>query len=85
MPNTFRNTLNITKAAIDRAEIDFQDRQDDRKRYSYHFPHSFDCCIKVQQGVSISNSPAIRGAIGWAIRQSGRQVTLTGGDGFLLV
>ena len=83
--NTFRNTLNITKAAIDRAEMDYQDRKDDRKKYSYHFPFSFDCCIKVQQGVSISNSPKIRGAIAWAIRQPGRQVTLTGGDGFLLV
>ena len=86
MPNTFRRTVNLFKAATDAAEMEYENQPNYRsKKYTYHFASLAGSYIKVQQGVSISNSPAIRGAIAWAIRQTGRQVTLTGGDGFLLV
>ena len=73
----------ITRAAIDRAELECQDRARPRK-YVYHFPYFYDCCIKVRTGITVNNSPAIRGAVAWALRTAGRSVTLCGGDDYIL-
>jgi len=72
MISTFQATVSLYKAAADAAD-DIQGRQ----TFAWHYAELHDSYIKVQRGVRFDpNNSRFRGAIAWAMRRPGRQVTL---------
>jgi hypothetical protein len=72
MPSTFRRTIALHRAACDASQM----LTNPRRRFAYHFVEMADSIIKIERDSDYTNSPAIRGAIAWAIRKPGRQVTI---------
>jgi len=70
--STFHRTVAVFKAATDAAD-DISGKGD----FAWHYVELADSFIKVQKGVKFDpNGSKARGAIAWALRAPGRQVTL---------
>jgi hypothetical protein len=71
--STFHSTVAVYKAAADAAE----GIKRSRRMFAWHYVEIHDAYIKVQRGVKFDpGNSKFRGAIAWALRRPGRQVTL---------
>lgn len=73
----------VARAVSDGAEMISQDRQAAGRQRTvpyYHYVESADSYIKVASpaGCPMAIGPDTRGAVAWALRAPGRQVTLSG-------
>lgn len=71
MPSMFRRSVNVFRAAVNAAA-----EMPDRYNFAWHYNEISDSIIKIERGTEYTDSPKIRGAIAWALRCPGRQVTI---------
>jgi hypothetical protein len=70
--SNFHRTVAVFKAATDAAAA-----ISNKSQFAWHYVELADSLIKVQKGVCFDpNGSKFRGAIAWALRAPGRQVTL---------
>jgi predicted Abi (CAAX) family protease len=70
--SNFHRTVAVFKAATDATDV-----IGDKRQFTWHYVESADSYIKVQKGVKFDPlNSKFRGAIAWALRRPGRQVTL---------
>lgn len=62
--------------ALHRAACDYSESGAHGTRFSYFYVESADSYIKIERDTVYHDSPAIRGAIAWAIRRPHRQITI---------
>lgn len=68
--SNFHRTVAVYRAAADVAALG-------KCRFSWHYVESADSFVKIEKGVKFDpNNSKFRGAIAWALRFPGRQVTL---------
>jgi hypothetical protein len=70
--STFHRTVAVFKAAAD-AAFDIKGKC----QFAWHYVELADSFVKIEKGVKFDpNGSKFRGAIAWALRAPGRQVTL---------